>query len=79
MKRDFDCFAAQNRLSVRIRGKRFCRLSQKVFGLVIAIIAGCDLQRNRLDIRSLFSRISSIDYSSPGLDASQYAKQPQIT
>jgi hypothetical protein len=75
----FDYFAAQNRLPVRNSGKRFCQLSHNVFGLVIASIVGCDLQRTHLDIHSLFSRIPSIDYSSSGLNASEYAKPPQIT
>ena len=55
---DFDCFAAQNRLSVRNSGKRFCRLSQNAIGLVNAGIVVCELQRSYLDIRSLFGTIT---------------------
>jgi hypothetical protein len=39
---DFDCFAAQNRLSVRNSGKRFCRLSQNASGPVNASILGSE-------------------------------------
>jgi hypothetical protein len=74
----FDCFSAQNRLSVRNMRNGFYRLSQNAFGLVIASIVGCGLQRNRLDICSLFSRISSIECSSSGPDSLESVKPPEL-
>jgi hypothetical protein len=66
--------AGKEDILVPALAQRFCRLPQNAFGLVIASTVGCDLQRTRLDIHTLFSRISRIDNSASGSIAPQSVK-----